>query len=108
MSLTTIALSYYPWDKESSKFLWPVALSCFIRPTSAIPWLPLCLFHLKNSQTSTFKLLITRYLPIGAVVGALCVGLDSYAHGKLIVTPLEFLKVNVFEEVGSFYGTHSW
>lgn len=38
-------------------FLWIVL--CFIRPTAAILWLPLCICHIYNSIHSTFKLLLS-------------------------------------------------
>jgi len=53
-------------------------------------------------------LLLKRYLFIGLFVGGLLLALDTYLFGSLIVTPWEFLKVNVLEEIGSFYGTHPW
>lgn len=73
-----------------------------------ITWLPLCVYHIKKSKYSTLDLLVKRYLFIGLVTGALLAGLDSYFHGSFIITPYEFFKANIFEGVGSFYGTHPW
>lgn len=42
------------------------------------------------------------------IVGAISVGVDYLAHGSLIFTPIEFLKVNVLQEIGSFYGASPW
>lgn len=42
------------------------------------------------------------------MVGAVAVSIDTYAHGSLILTPIEFLKVNVIEDIGTFYGYHPW
>ncbi|XP_055310034.1 GPI mannosyltransferase 3-like [Sitodiplosis mosellana] len=108
--LTTIALSLYPrqYEPDSHKFLWIVALVCFIRPTAAILWFPLCIIHMRKSIHSVAELLIKRYLLIALVVGAIAFGLDSYAYDRFIVTPFEFFKLNVLEEVGSFYGTQPW
>lgn len=47
-----------------------------------------------------------RYLLVGLVLGSLLVGLDSYFHGSLVITPIEFFKVNVINGIGSFYGSH--
>lgn len=108
--LTTMALSIYPrhYHADSHKFLWIVALLCFIRPTAAILWLPLCIIHMRKSIHSVIELLIKRYVPIAAVVGAVAIALDSYAYGHFIMTPFEFFKFNVLENVGSFYGTQPW
>ncbi|XP_050069537.1 GPI mannosyltransferase 3 [Anopheles maculipalpis] len=107
-SLTMIALSHFPWASECTRFLWPVALSFFIRPTSVIPWVPLCLYHIKKSSHPTWELLLKRYLLIGMLTGALCVSVDSYFHGSVVFTCYEFLKYNVLKGVGSFYGEHPW
>lgn len=108
-SLTVIALSYFPWvASESTTFLWPVTLSVFVRPTSAIPWIPLCLYHMKKSTHPTWELFLKRYLLIGFVVGTVTVAVDSFLHGKLLLSPFEFLRFNVLKEVGSFYGEHPW
>lgn len=108
--LTTIALSLYPrhHQPDSHKFLWIVALVCFIRPTAAILWFPLCIIHMRKSIHSVAELLIKRYLLIAIIVGAAVVAIDSYAYGQFIVTPYEFFKVNVLENVGSSYGQHPW
>lgn len=109
--LTTIALSLYPryHGNDSHSFLWFVQIACFIRPTAAILWLPLCIIHMhQKSVYSIIEQLIKRYLLIGFIVGGAAVALDSYAHGTFIVTPVEFIKANVVENVGSFYGEHPW
>lgn len=108
--LTTIALSLYPrhYEPDSHKFLWIVALLSFIRPTAAILWFPLCIIHMRKSIHSVAELLIKRYLLIGLIVGGIAVALDSYAYGRFIITPYEFFKLNVLENVGSFYGIQPW
>ncbi|XP_068143172.1 GPI mannosyltransferase 3 [Drosophila tropicalis] len=107
-SLTTIALSYFPWYGEGTAYLWPAAICCFLRPTAAVIWLPLALYHLRNTRLSTIELILKRFLVIGVLVAALGISIDSYWHGKLIVTPYEFLKYNIFHNIGSFYGSHPW
>lgn len=108
--LTTIALSLYPSHRSkanhSPEFLWIVAFQCFMRPTAAILWFPLCIIHLRNAKCA--KLLIEQYLSIGLCVGGIAVAIDSYMYGRFIVTPYEFFKFNVLENIGSFYGTHPW
>lgn len=53
-------------------------------------------------------ILFNRTLCLRLVVGSASVALDSWAHGSFILTPIEFLKVNVIQEIGSFYGAHPW
>lgn len=49
-----------------------------------------------------------QYFFSSLLVGSSAVAIDSYAHGSFILTPLEFLKYNVLNEIGSFYGSHPW
>jgi len=93
---------------ENTGFLWITALLTYIRPTSALTWLPLCFYHVKKSKYPVWELLIKRYLFIGLLTGALLAALDSYIHGSFIITPYEFFKVNVLDGIGSFYGIHPW
>ncbi|XP_074034783.1 phosphatidylinositol glycan anchor biosynthesis class B [Leptinotarsa decemlineata] len=111
-ALSTIALSYFPWPgkgiENNSNFLWIISLLFVVRPTSAIIWTPLCVYHLMIQKKSMLTLLLSRYLPIGLIVLSLSILLDSLAHGTFIVTVYEFLKFNLIEDIGSFYGTQPW
>lgn len=91
---------------ESTGYLWIVGLLTFIRPTSIVTWLPICIHHVQKSRFSVWELLVKRFLFIGVTLGSLLIALDSYFHGSFIVTPYEFFKVNVLEGIGSFYGSH--
>lgn len=55
----------YLLPPESTSFIWLVGLVSFIRPTAAIPWLPLCLRHIRSSKFTVIELLLKRYLLIG-------------------------------------------
>lgn len=107
-TLTTIALSYYPWHKERSCYLWIVGLLCVIRPTAAIPWIPLCIFHMKDSKHAVWELLLKRFLPIGILTVGLGVGVDYLMYGDLVLTPVNFFKANILNNIGTFYGSHPW
>ncbi|XP_030567186.1 GPI mannosyltransferase 3 isoform X1 [Drosophila novamexicana] len=107
-SLTTIALSYFPWYGEGTAYLWPAAICCFLRPTAAVIWLPLAFHHLRKSRLSVPELILKRFVLIGLLVAGAGIAIDTYWHGELIVTPWEFLKYNVLHNIGSFYGSHPW
>ncbi|XP_030385200.1 GPI mannosyltransferase 3 isoform X2 [Scaptodrosophila lebanonensis] len=107
-SLTTIALSYFPWYGEGSAYLWLAAICCFLRPTAAVIWLPLGIYHLRKSRISAVELILKRFVVIGLIVASAGIAIDTYWHGRLIVTPYEFLNYNIFHNIGSFYGSHPW
>ncbi|CAG9863628.1 unnamed protein product [Phyllotreta striolata] len=110
-ALTTIGLSKFPWPgkgiEESRIFIWIAALLFFIRPTSAIIWAPLCFYHIWISK-NTFLTELTKYLLIGIPVLAFTVLLDSICHGSLIITPYEFFKFNLLQNLSGFYGANPW
>lgn len=54
------------------------------------------------------KMFISTLPNFRAFVGATCIAIDSYIHGKFLITPYEFFKYNIIQGVGSFYGTHPW
>ncbi|KAL7744482.1 hypothetical protein ACLKA6_001855 [Drosophila palustris] len=107
-SLITIALSYFPWYGEGTVYLWPAAISCFLRPTAAIIWLPLVRYHVRKTRLSLVELILKRFVLIGLLVAGAGIAIDTHWHGQLIVTPWEFLKYNILNNIGSFYGTHPW
>lgn len=64
-----LILYKYSYNLSSSEgdtdFIWIVAFLFVIRPTSAIIWIPLCLFHLSLNKKVLWDLLIEQYLIIG-------------------------------------------
>lgn len=107
-TITTIALSYYPWHSESTTFLWLIGVLAFIRPTAALPWFSLCIRHIQQSRYTVLELLAKRYFVIGIVVGTSAVAVDCFTHNAFVLTPWEFFKANVWHDIGTFYGTHPW
>ena len=43
---------------------------------------------------------------IGVLLCSFLSTLDSYFHGSFVITPWEFVKINVFDGIGTFYGSH--
>jgi len=105
---TIIALSMYPWRESrmrSVKFLWIVGFLCMARPTAAIMWLPLCLYHIHTSSEK--KLLLGRYILICSTCAAISILIDSYCYRTYVITPWKFFQVNVLGNIGNTYGVKS-
>ncbi|XP_076239805.1 phosphatidylinositol glycan anchor biosynthesis class B [Calliopsis andreniformis] len=105
---TMIALSVFPWRDSNNKdinFLWIVGFMCMIRPTAAIIWLPLCLYHLCTSLQNKLTL-IGQYCIVGIVCCLCSTLLDIYCYGTLVFSPWEFFRVNILHKIGDAYGTH--
>ncbi|CAL7934407.1 unnamed protein product [Xylocopa violacea] len=104
---TMIALSIFPWrdgNVRNVKYLWIVGFLCMIRPTAAIIWLPLCLYHLCTSSQNKL-VLIYKYSMICGICCLSSILLDSYCYGMFVISPWEFFRVNVLYKIGDSYGT---
>ncbi|KAF7241505.1 GPI mannosyltransferase 3 [Varanus komodoensis] len=127
--LTTLALYYYPLEGKKMGSSLPhlalVALALTIRPTAAVPWAPLLLWHFWKAHRK-WDLVLYSYIPVGLIAlgGSLLV--DRIFFGKAsrpwlrtpslplsqgaawVAVQLNFLKFNALQNVASFYGTHPW
>ncbi|XP_030432594.1 GPI mannosyltransferase 3 isoform X1 [Gopherus evgoodei] len=109
--LTIFALFYYPMEgsktRSSCKYLTLVALAFIIRPTAVIPWIPLVLRHFWQEQKKVDLVLYT-YIPVGLVTLGISLIIDRVFFGEWILVQLKFLKFNVLQNLGTFYGSHPW
>lgn len=114
VSLTAIALSYYPFKVKEArtsgswKFLWVAALTCLIRPTAAVIWLPLCMGHIWACRHDKKCSVLVLYILTAVFFVALCLRIDKSFYGAWVFTPYNFLEFNVLSKLSSFYGVHPW
>ncbi|KAJ7219501.1 glycosyltransferase family 22 protein [Mycena pura] len=117
-SLTTIALSYYPWvsgpnvafDRSKvRKSLVFASLACSVRPTNAVIWTYLVGYLLLQVRHSKPSFLATMQdgMTISALTLSAIFALDSWYYGKPTFTPLNFLATNL-SNVSLFYGGSAW
>nr|XP_026498291.1 GPI mannosyltransferase 3 [Vanessa tameamea]XP_026498292.1 GPI mannosyltransferase 3 [Vanessa tameamea]XP_026498293.1 GPI mannosyltransferase 3 [Vanessa tameamea] len=115
-SLVAIAMSIFPfkagklgyYENENNNWIWLACLSVFVRPTSAPIWLVLGVYNVMTTRQGRLKLLLRTYMPIVVLSGGAMVALDSYFYGRLIITPWEFFRFNVLQNISTFYGNHPW
>lgn len=109
---TAGALSMYPWGGQkqpstSWSYLWLVGLSCMIRPTALVLWLPLVALHFaRASHSRTFllkRLAFTSLICFGALM--LC---DRWFYQRWVCTPWNFVRLNLVADIGAHYGKHPW
>ncbi|KAJ7724487.1 glycosyltransferase family 22 protein [Mycena maculata] len=114
-SLTTVALSYYPWtfggnvavDRSKVRLtLGLAAFACAIRPTNAIIWVYLIGYLLWQARSSR-----TAIIQDGAIISIITLSgisaLDTLYYGKPTFTPWNFLATNL-SNVSLFYGGNVW
>ena len=100
------------------------ALSIVVRPTALFAWLPLGLWRMYHTRFADLaKYLCLVVLPWTGLVFVGNVLLDSYCYSLLpslgagpsssssswdwlVITPLNFLRINLVADVASQYGTH--
>ncbi|XP_023535348.1 GPI mannosyltransferase 3 [Cucurbita pepo subsp. pepo] len=114
--LTLVSLYYWPcirvaptrfskvWRKMA---LFMAALSCAVRPTSAITWLYVGMLELFSAR-DRLRFIFLEAAPIGSLVLGITFLLDRLMYGSWVFVPLNFLKFNVLSSGGDFYGTHKW
>lgn len=111
MNLACFALYVYPWPQGARKrdriYLWIVAFSCLLRPTSCILWLPLCLYDIGRSP-SPCRRIMYDFLPVGFLSMIVSTLLDSWLHKAWTLTPWNFLRINVVSGVSSHYSVQPW
>ncbi|KAI5959759.1 GPI10 [Candida pseudojiufengensis] len=107
---TALALKYWPWDKKISGnwyiCLSFIVLSCIVRPTNAIFWLPLgtwLLFNIKI-QMNWIK---NSIIAVAAIL-TLNMGLDYYFYKTITFPYLNFIQFNFIKNLASFYGVAPW
>ncbi|XP_044756159.1 GPI mannosyltransferase 3 [Coccinella septempunctata] len=111
-AISTIALSLFPWPgtgkDEKLHFLWLVGFICIVRPTAAVMWFPLCIYHFHITKHSWSFLILTKYIPIGTLLLMASTVLDSLAQKSFVITFYEFFKYNIIKNVATSYGTLPW
>ncbi|KAI6078079.1 GPI mannosyltransferase 3 [Aix galericulata] len=109
--LTIFALYYYPMKGSktgsSCKYLTLIALAIVIRPTAAIPWIPLVFSHFLREQRKA-DLILHNCIPVGLVTLGISLITDRVFFGEWVLVQLNFLKFNVLQNLGTFYGSHPW
>lgn len=132
-----LCIQYIHWyaslyRKAHWKYVVLVGLAVVIRPTAAIMWLPLILWHLymyKHVFWKVVRLLVEKgwvllhsdffLSAITILVMKACFSsrfliltlssiVDRAFYGKWTYVQLNFLEFNVFSGLGSFYGSHPW
>ncbi|KAI6166935.1 glycosyltransferase family 22 protein [Pisolithus thermaeus] len=115
-SLTTIALTHFPWDVKAPlslarlrRCIFFAALACVIRPTNGIIWIYMFSVLLLRLRSHPKSLIIFARdaVMIGATVLILSFVLDTLFYGRPTMTVLNFLRVNA-SPVSSFYGSSPW
>ena len=112
--LTTVALFYWPLKANEEKdikllikALGFAALSCIIRPTAAIIWIPLCARHLFLTLHK-LRFIFENLLPVGFLAMLWSLVLNSWLYKRWTFVELNFVKFNVLNNMGTFYGSHPW
>ncbi|KAH8106820.1 glycosyltransferase family 22 protein [Cristinia sonorae] len=114
-TLTTIALSFYPWQisyswrSDTRRCLAFAAVACAVRPTNAVIWVymfAVLLWRTRNELSRLLAVLVDAST-IAFIAAGVIAALDSLYYGKITFTPLNFLLTNL-SPVSLFYGSNPW
>lgn len=112
---TVSALNYWPLsnlNKSASVRDYRVALllagmACIMRPTNGLVWLFLGMKLILGSSGRRVAVLFNAAVIVSLVVTG-DILLNSWMYGELVLTPLNFVKVNVLDSISLIYGVHPW
>lgn len=88
------------------KALLLASLSCLVRPTAVILWVPVVFLAL--TRKSVIELIVKYAPPIALFSLSFSLLADSYFYGKIVLVQYNFLKFNIMHNFAEFYGCHSW
>lgn len=114
MVLTTIALSYWPWEpifKGISYFQFVLsliiaALSCICRPTNSALWMLLgmhLLWKVRHRPVVLAKVLLVALILVSLSLVA-NTAIDYWYYGELTFPLIKFIQFNVVQSLSGFYG----
>lgn len=139
--LTSVGLYFFPWPKEwlhdkkqklnrnPRLYIAVVALACLIRPTAAVLWLPLCLWHISFTEKpfvehlgfvnffpfsllvvilDTVRVAVVLFLPVGVIAIVFSLLIDRLFYGQFVFVQKNFIEFNFIHDFGALYGTHPW
>ncbi|OUM59808.1 glycosyltransferase family 22 protein [Piromyces sp. E2] len=119
-TLTVMALYYWPLQKPKNGGEVPIkdfiialalaAIACFFRPTNGVVWIFLGLSLIFQYRKS-FKALsnIIYYVLIVLIITLIIsIGIDKFYFNEWIISPWNFIKFNIIENISIFYGDNSW
>ncbi|KAG5420273.1 GPI10 [Candida metapsilosis] len=109
--LTISALRFWPWTGEIGNYHWYVSLgfgvlSCIIRPTNALLWMPLGIWLLSKHRLS-LTWVVYSLIEV-CVLFSLSVALDYFFYQEFTIPIYNFLHFNVVKNLSIFYGVAPW
>ncbi|KAI9259445.1 Alg9-like mannosyltransferase family-domain-containing protein [Phascolomyces articulosus] len=122
-TFTVIALNYWPspatknsdsnWIKNYRISLLWASLACVMRPTNALIWLFAGLRLVIQSSSHRFTVLLNAAIIVSIILAA-DIALDTFIYAgefnveNLVLTPINFFKINVLQSISLIYGVHPW
>jgi hypothetical protein len=107
-----MALYYYSklapkLDRHMKMMIVAITMAFIVRSSSLVGWVPLALFYLFQSQEYFIAILSGAFL-VAVPLLSLSILIDSYFYGKLCFPQLNFVYVNVVENVCRHFGMEQW
>ncbi|XP_076825189.1 GPI alpha-1,2-mannosyltransferase 3-like [Clavelina lepadiformis] len=118
--LFCIAVYFYPlayinqktnFDQNLKIFTCIAGLAAVVRPTSITLWIPLYVLLLHRLKTESYYAVFRSLKTIIAVCFVLLTlsfGADYLCYGRWTSPHYNFLKFNIINNQGTFYGSHAW
>lgn len=95
------------FDKNMALMTMHVTLAFLVRSSSLVGWLPLAL-HFAFRSPSHFFSVVLAGLFVAIPIFGLSIGADSIYYGKLTIPQVNFVFVNVVENISKSFGVNPW
>ena len=111
-SFCIAALYYYnnlkpKFDKNMALMTLNITLAFIVRSSSLVGFLPLALTKIFSSN-DYFLAIMTSGVCVALPTMIISILIDSVLYGKFTIPQVNFLHVNVVEDISKYYGVEMW
>lgn len=84
-----------------------ITIAFLVRSSSLVGWIPLALYKIFKS-VDYFMAILSAGLLIALPVFVVSLGFDSLYYGHFTITQLNFVKINVVDNISKYFGIEPW
>ena len=94
-------------DSNLAKMTLLITVSFLARSSSLAAWIPLALFRILENPAYFLPILVAG-ITVTLPMCIFSVGLDSFYYGTFTIPQVNFVQINVVENLSKYFGTDPW
>ena len=95
------------FDKNLGKMTFLITISFLARSSSLAAWIPLAILRILENPYYFMPILVAG-LTVTIPICVFSVGLDSFYYGTFTIPQINFVQINVVENLSKYFGTDPW